>query len=66
MTLFSLIIYQCPVDAPKLHISSYKEASIEFQDVHFHYGGKKDIFNGLRFNVPAGKSIALVGGSGSG
>lgn len=51
---------------PSLKLETFKEATIEFQDVHFHYGGNKDIFSGLNFTVPAGKTVALVGGSGSG
>lgn len=51
---------------PPLKLETFKEATIEFQDVHFHYGGNKDIFSGLNFTVPAGKTVALVGGSGSG
>ncbi|XP_057378171.1 iron-sulfur clusters transporter ABCB7, mitochondrial-like [Daphnia carinata] len=57
-----------PVTAalPPLKLETFKEATIEFQDVHFHYGGNKEIFSGLNFTVPAGKTVALVGGSGSG
>uniref|UniRef100_A0A0P5FRF8 Iron-sulfur clusters transporter ABCB7, mitochondrial n=1 Tax=Daphnia magna TaxID=35525 RepID=A0A0P5FRF8_9CRUS len=51
---------------PPLKLETFKEATIEFQDVHFHYGGNKEIFSGLNFTVPAGKTVALVGGSGSG
>ncbi|XP_032796348.2 iron-sulfur clusters transporter ABCB7, mitochondrial [Daphnia magna] len=51
---------------PSLKLETFKEATIEFQDVHFHYGGNKEIFSGLNFTVPAGKTVALVGGSGSG
>ncbi|EFX85894.1 ABC transporter [Daphnia pulex] len=51
---------------PPLELKTFREASIDFQDVHFHYGSNKEIFSGLNFSVPAGKSVALVGGSGSG
>jgi len=53
-------------DAPPLRLHSMQEASIAFNDVHFKYGESKDIFRGLSFSVPAGKTVALVGGSGSG
>ncbi|KAI9553461.1 ABC transporter [Daphnia sinensis] len=57
-----------PVTAtsPPLKLETFKEATIQFQDVHFRYGGNKEIFSGLNFTVPAGKTVALVGGSGSG
>ena len=37
-----------------------------FDNVRFGYVEGKPIFNGLSFTVPAGKKIAIVGGSGSG
>lgn len=52
--------------APPLQLSGAKDASIQFKDVYFKYGENKEIFKGLNFNVPAGKTVALVGGSGSG
>nr|CAG4647739.1 EOG090X02PU [Moina brachiata] len=52
--------------APPLQLSGAKDASIQFKDVYFKYGENKEIFKGLNFTVPAGKTIALVGGSGSG
>eukprot|EP01112_Ceratiomyxa_fruticulosa_P011035 TRINITY_DN2961_c0_g3_i1.p1 TRINITY_DN2961_c0_g3~~TRINITY_DN2961_c0_g3_i1.p1 ORF type:complete len:537 (+),score=116.78 TRINITY_DN2961_c0_g3_i1:186-1613(+) len=41
---------------------------IEFRDVHFSYPTRKQspIFRGLNLKVPAGKTVALVGSSGSG
>ncbi|TXG54266.1 hypothetical protein EZV62_019522 [Acer yangbiense] len=41
---------------------------IEFKDVCFSYPSRPDvaIFNKLRLDIPAGKIVALVGGSGSG
>lgn len=40
-------------------------ANIEFRNVTFDYAGKP-IFKNLSFEIPAGKKIAIVGGSGSG
>lgn len=54
------------MDAPDLKLESIDDTSIEFKDVYFKYGEKKEIFSGLNFRVSGGKSIALVGGSGSG
>lgn len=44
------------------------EGHIVFQDVHFHYPSrpKVKIMNGLSVDLPAGKTLALVGESGCG
>lgn len=41
---------------------------IQFKDVNFSYPSRPDviIFNKLSLDIPAGKIVALVGGSGSG
>nr|CAG4636011.1 EOG090X02PU [Eubosmina coregoni] len=52
---------------PALQLSTLgKDATIDFKNIHFHYGENKQIFDDLSFSVPAGKTVALVGGSGSG
>ena len=38
---------------------------ISFKNIHFSYGDEK-IINGLELTIPKGKSVALVGSSGSG
>ncbi|KAJ0509678.1 putative ABC-type Cd(2+) transporter [Helianthus annuus] len=40
--------------------------SIEFENVHFSYLTDRKILDGVSFVVPAGKSVAIVGTSGSG
>lgn len=40
--------------------------SIEFDDIHFGYLTDRKILDGASFVVPAGKSVAIVGTSGSG
>ncbi|PRQ51613.1 putative xenobiotic-transporting ATPase [Rosa chinensis] len=44
------------------------EGHIQFKDVSFSYPSRIDvsIFNKLNLDIPAGKIVALVGGSGSG
>lgn len=44
------------------------EGHIQFNDVCFSYPSRPDvmIFNRLRLDIPSGKVVALVGGSGSG
>lgn len=39
---------------------------IEFDNVHFSYLPERKILDGISFSVPAGKSVAIVGTSGSG
>ncbi|XP_078445574.1 ABC transporter B family member 25, mitochondrial-like [Wolffia australiana] len=50
-------------DAKPLEI---RGGTIEFEDVHFGYLTDRKILDGLSFIVPAGKSVAIVGTSGSG
>lgn len=44
------------------------EGHIQFRDISFSYPSRPDIliFNKLCFDIPSGKIVALVGGSGSG
>ncbi|KAK6128574.1 hypothetical protein DH2020_037684 [Rehmannia glutinosa] len=39
---------------------------VEFENVHFSYLPERKILDGISFVVPAGKSVAIVGTSGSG
>lgn len=52
-------------DASYLHLDA-QNSTINFENVSFDYGPGKEILKGLTFSIPAGKKIALVGGSGSG
>lgn len=56
---------QSKIDAPYLAIGR-DNAAIEFQNVSFEYVPGKNIFDELNLVIPAGKKIAVVGGSGSG
>ncbi|MHB1109634.1 MAG: ABCB family ABC transporter ATP-binding protein/permease [Devosia sp.] len=49
--------------APPLRI---KGPVIRFEDVKFHYDADRPILKGISFEVPAGKTIAVVGPSGAG
>lgn len=56
---------QSRAEAPFLAVGR-ENASIEFRNVSFEYVPNKNIFNELSLVIPAGKKIAVVGGSGSG
>jgi ATP-binding cassette subfamily B protein len=49
--------------APPLHVTA---GVIRFEDVHFHYDANRPILRGITFEVPAGKTVAIVGPSGAG
>jgi len=42
------------------------KSTVTFEDVSFGYVDNVNILKSLSFHVPAGKKIAIVGGSGSG
>jgi ATP-binding cassette subfamily B (MDR/TAP) protein 7 len=50
---------------PNLILTS-TTSSIIFDKVRFQYTPGQDLFSELSFEVPSGKKIAIVGGSGSG
>ncbi|XP_066571052.1 iron-sulfur clusters transporter ABCB7, mitochondrial [Amia ocellicauda] len=68
-TLFTLLSVDTKIKekdmAPPLLISP-QDATIRFEDVYFEYLEGQKVLNGVSFDVPAGKKVALVGGSGSG
>jgi len=39
---------------------------VAFEDVHFGYDSRREILHGLRFEIPPGHTVAVVGHSGSG
>ncbi len=49
--------------APELHL---RGGAIEFRDVVFGYDERRPILKGVSFQVPAGKTVAVVGSSGAG
>uniref|UniRef100_A0A3Q3VVI1 Iron-sulfur clusters transporter ABCB7, mitochondrial n=1 Tax=Mola mola TaxID=94237 RepID=A0A3Q3VVI1_MOLML len=68
-TLFTLLSVDTKIKerdlAPPLSITP-QEATIRFEDVYFEYLEGQKVLNGVSFEVPAGKKVAIVGGSGSG
>ena len=68
--LFLLIIFSISVFQDKPGALDFllkpENSSIKFDNVHFEYVAGSPILNGLSFEVPSGKKVAIVGGSGSG
>jgi ABC-type transport system involved in Fe-S cluster assembly fused permease/ATPase subunit len=54
------------VDAPGAKPIAITGPVIRFENVHFHYDPDRPILKGIDFEVPAGKTVAVVGPSGAG
>ena len=54
------------VDKPGAKSLDVKGGTIKFDDVSFFYDVDRQILKGLSFEVPAGKTVAIVGPSGAG
>ncbi|MCJ8733887.1 hypothetical protein PDJAM_G00228900 [Pangasius djambal] len=68
-TLFTLLSVDTKIKendlAPPLLVTP-QNASIRFEDVYFEYLEGQKVLSGVSFEVPVGKKVAIVGGSGSG
>jgi ATP-binding cassette, subfamily B, heavy metal transporter len=53
-------------DAPGAKPLQVSAGSVRFEDVRFAYEPERPILKGLTFEVPAGKTVAIVGPSGAG
>ncbi len=53
-------------DAPDAKPLMPRGGSIEFRDVQFAYDPRREILYGVSFEIPAGKTLAVVGPSGAG
>ncbi|RUW91226.1 ABC transporter ATP-binding protein/permease, partial [Mesorhizobium sp. M8A.F.Ca.ET.023.01.1.1] len=54
------------VDKPNAKPLAVSAGKVEFRDVHFSYDPNRKILKGVSFEVPAGKTVAIVGPSGAG
>jgi ATP-binding cassette subfamily B protein len=53
-------------DKPGAKPLQVDKGAIRFDDVHFAYDSNRPILKGISFEVPAGKTVAIVGPSGAG
>ncbi|MEO3387735.1 ABC transporter ATP-binding protein/permease [Mesorhizobium sp. CAU 1741] len=53
-------------DKPDAKQLSVTEGTVTFEDVRFSYDANRPILKGISFEVPAGKTVAIVGPSGAG
>jgi ATP-binding cassette subfamily B protein len=53
-------------DRPGAVDLAVSDGAISFKDVHFAYDAARPILKGISFDVPAGKTVAVVGPSGAG
>jgi ATP-binding cassette subfamily B protein len=53
-------------DVPGARPLTVSAGSVRFDDVRFSYDPERQILKGLSFEVPAGKTVAIVGPSGAG
>ncbi|MBN9014371.1 MAG: ABC transporter ATP-binding protein/permease, partial [Rhizobiales bacterium] len=53
-------------DVPGAKALVVSSGRVQFDDVHFAYDPERKILQGLSFEVPAGKTVAIVGPSGAG
>jgi len=66
-TLFAVLGQQAEVkDRPGAKALVVEAGTIRFEDVEFAYEPNRPILRGLSFEVPAGKTVAVVGPSGAG
>jgi len=65
--MFDLLEVEAEVnDSPDARDLVIEKGAIVFKDVHFAYDPARPILKGISFEVPAGKTVAVVGPSGAG
>ncbi len=65
--MFSLLgVEQEIKDKPDARNMQVRDGAISFRDVSFHYDEDRKILKDVSFEVPAGKTVAIVGPSGAG
>ena len=65
--MFALLDVEPEVtDKPGASDLAVSDGAIRFDDVHFAYDAARPILKGISFEVPAGRTVAIVGPSGAG
>ncbi|WP_306024633.1 ABC transporter ATP-binding protein/permease [Oceaniradius stylonematis] len=65
--MFDLLDVEAEVtDRPDAQPLAIADGAIRFEDVQFAYDPDRPILKGISFDVPAGKTVAIVGPSGAG
>jgi ATP-binding cassette, subfamily B, heavy metal transporter len=65
--MFSMLSREPEIkDAPDAKPLEVSRGAVRFEDVRFAYEPEREILKGLTFEVPAGKTVAIVGPSGAG
>ncbi|MBW8308524.1 MAG: ABC transporter ATP-binding protein/permease [Candidatus Paracaedibacteraceae bacterium] len=65
--MFNLLdIPQEVKDLPQAPAINCAKGALSFQHVSFNYDERRSILNNINFEVPAGKTVAIVGSSGAG
>src|SRR5277367_1575873 len=66
-TMFAMLSRKTEIeDKPDAASLKVRTGAIRFDDVRFSYDPERPILKGLSFEVPAGKTVAIVGPSGAG
>ncbi len=62
------LLHQTPEvkDAPDAQPLQLMHGAVSFKNVMFHYAPDREILKGISFDIPAGKTVAVVGASGAG
>jgi ATP-binding cassette subfamily B protein len=53
-------------DAPDARPLEHRGGAVRFENVRFGYDADREILHGISFEIPAGKTVAVVGPSGAG
>jgi ATP-binding cassette, subfamily B, heavy metal transporter len=65
--MFDIILTNAEVkDSPDAKPLAVISGAVKFENVAFHYMPERQILKGISFEVPAGKTVAIVGPSGAG